>query len=138
MKANDRQVGGDHYKIPGAVEHWDIVAQHGLDYFQGQITKYVMRWREKNGVQDLEKALHFLQKYIEVAEREEVLKQAKLHTSPSRLADDGPNYPLEALAEAPSLEQIEAAALATRRGGATAPQQSGVACSPIGGGRAPR
>src|SRR5690606_7409665 len=35
-------------------------------YFEGQVTKYVSRWRKKNGVQDLEKALHFLQKYLEV------------------------------------------------------------------------
>lgn len=67
--ANKRQVGGEHYKAPGKVEHWDIVAQHDLDYFQGQITKYVMRWKKKNGVQDLKKAQHFLEKYIELAER---------------------------------------------------------------------
>ncbi len=66
MSANDRQVGGSHYKREGRVEHWDIVAQHDLDYFQGQITKYTMRWRNKGGIQDLEKALHTLEKYIEV------------------------------------------------------------------------
>jgi hypothetical protein len=67
MAANDRQVGGEHYKTTeGIVEHWDIVAQHSLDYFQGQITKYVMRWRKKGGLQDLQKARHFLDKYIEV------------------------------------------------------------------------
>ena len=65
MAANDRQVGGAHYR--GSVQHWDIVAQHDLDYFQGQITKYIMRWKKKNGVQDLEKALHFLEKYIEIS-----------------------------------------------------------------------
>lgn len=66
MAANSKQVGGAHYK-GSAIEHWDIVAQHNLDYFQGQITKYVMRWRKKNGIQDLEKAQHFLEKYIELA-----------------------------------------------------------------------
>jgi hypothetical protein len=67
MSANDRQVGGSHYKGDGErVEHWDIVAQWNLDYFQGQITKYVMRWRSKGGIQDLEKAQHFLEKYIEL------------------------------------------------------------------------
>jgi hypothetical protein len=67
--ANDRQVAGSHYKIDGKVEHWDIVAQHDLDYFQGQITKYVMRWKKKNGLQDLLKAQHFLEKYIELEQR---------------------------------------------------------------------
>ena len=65
MKANDKQVGGDHYKN-APVEHWDFVWMHKLDYFQGQIVKYVMRYRDKGGVQDLEKAQHFLEKYIEL------------------------------------------------------------------------
>lgn len=64
MSANDRQVGGSHYG-GGTQQHWDMVVQHDLDYFQGQITKYVMRWKAKNGLQDLEKAQHFLEKYIE-------------------------------------------------------------------------
>lgn len=64
-EANKRQVGGTHYKDM-AIEHWDVVALNNLDYFQGQVTKYVMRWRGKNGLQDLDKAAHFLQKYIEV------------------------------------------------------------------------
>jgi hypothetical protein len=65
VEANKRQVGGDHYKT-GGEEHWDRVARLGLDYFQGQITKYVERWKKKNGIEDLEKARHFLDKYIEL------------------------------------------------------------------------
>jgi hypothetical protein len=64
-EANNRQVDGTHYKQMG-IEHWDVVVLDNLDYFQGQITKYVMRWRGKNGITDLEKAKHFLDKYIEV------------------------------------------------------------------------
>jgi hypothetical protein len=64
MTANERQVGGTHYKT-GGEEHWDRVRRLGLDYFQAQITKYVERCWKKNGVQDLEKARHFLDKYIE-------------------------------------------------------------------------
>ena len=64
--ANKTQVGGTHYQAGDKPQHWDIVAMHDLDYFQGQITKYVMRWKKKNGIQDLEKAAHFLQKYIEL------------------------------------------------------------------------
>lgn len=69
MAANERQVGGSHYKT-GKLEHWDIVAQNELDYFQGQITKYVMRWKLKGGIQDLEKAQHFLEKYVELAKND--------------------------------------------------------------------
>ena len=64
--ANKSQVGGDHYRSP--IQHWDYVAANDLDYFQAQITKYVTRWKKKNGVQDLMKARHFLEKYIELAE----------------------------------------------------------------------
>lgn len=62
--ANDKQVDGDHYKSP--IQHWDYVVANDLDYFQGQITQYVGRWKKKNGIKDLEKAQHFLEKYIEI------------------------------------------------------------------------
>jgi hypothetical protein len=65
MTANDRQVGGKHYGN-AKYQHWDIVADHDLDYFQAQIIKYVMRWKKKNGRQDLLKAQHFLEKYLEL------------------------------------------------------------------------
>jgi len=76
MGANETQVGGDHYKKQ-KIQHWDFVAANDLDYFQGQITKYVSRWKDKNGLQDLYKAKHFLDKYIEVEEakmKEDVAK----------------------------------------------------------------
>lgn len=62
---NARQVGGVHYGLT-QFQHWDMVALFQLDYFQGQVTKYIMRWREKNGIEDLEKAQHYLEKYIEI------------------------------------------------------------------------
>lgn len=66
-KANDTQVGGLHYRSP--VQHWDFATTHfGPGYLRGQVTKYLCRWRKKNGVQDLEKAAHFLRKLIEVTE----------------------------------------------------------------------
>lgn len=74
--ANSRQVGGNHYKT-GGEEHWDRVHRLDLDYFQGQITKYVERWKKKNGVQDLKKAQHFLQKYIELHETKVSKKKAR-------------------------------------------------------------
>jgi hypothetical protein len=69
MSANDTQVGGEHYKQHGSTgeQHWDRVYRLGLDYYQGQITKYVERCWDKNGIQDLEKAQHFIAKYIELS-----------------------------------------------------------------------
>lgn len=66
MSANDTQVAGTHYRT--AIQHWDYVIANDMDYFQGQITKYVTRWKKKNGIQDLKKAQHFLAKYIEAVE----------------------------------------------------------------------
>lgn len=65
LSANNRQVGGLHYATK--LQHWDYVADRQLGYFEGQITKYVTRWRKKNGIQDLEKAQHFLAKLYELA-----------------------------------------------------------------------
>ncbi len=63
MSANDEQVGGTHYHTE--YQHWDFVLDTGMDYFAAQVTKYVTRWRRKNGEEDLKKALHFLDKLIE-------------------------------------------------------------------------
>src|SRR3954468_9618845 len=64
---DEKQVGGTHYKVSNtAVEHWNLVTAHNWDYFQAQIIKYVMRWKDKGGIEDLLKAQHFLNKYIEV------------------------------------------------------------------------
>ena len=61
----NNQVGGVHY-TKWKIEPWDYVIANDLDYFQGSIIKYITRWRDKGGVEDLKKAAHFLQKYIEV------------------------------------------------------------------------
>lgn len=76
MTANSRQVGGDHYGGK-AIQHWDYVAAQNLDYFQGCITKYVSRWRDKGGLEDLHKARHYLDKYIELEEAKSELEEAK-------------------------------------------------------------
>lgn len=69
MSANDKQVDGNHYKAK--VQHWDFVVSNNLPYLEGCITKYVTRHRKKNGLQDLYKAKHFLEKLIEVEEEAE-------------------------------------------------------------------
>lgn len=62
VEINAHQVGGRHYKT--AIQHWDFVLANGLGYMEGQITKYVARHAKKNGLEDLEKARHFLDKLI--------------------------------------------------------------------------
>jgi hypothetical protein len=67
LSANDIQINGDHYKkLP--IETWDYIAANNLDYFQGNVVKYITRWKDKDGIADLKKAQHYLQKYLEIAE----------------------------------------------------------------------
>ena len=66
MGANKKQVAGDHYKTEG-IQHWDMCYQLRVGYLEGACTKYLSRWRKKNGIQDLKKAEHFLEKLLEVA-----------------------------------------------------------------------
>jgi hypothetical protein len=66
MSANDRQVGGQHYK-KGGEQHWDrIYRLYGRGYFVGCATKYLERYQDKNGREDLEKAIHFIEKLLEL------------------------------------------------------------------------
>ena len=60
-----KQVGGSHY-TKCKIEPWDFTVANELDYFQGSIIKYVTRWRDKGGIEELKKAQHFLEKYIDV------------------------------------------------------------------------
>lgn len=62
--ANARQVGGDHYRKP--IQPWDFIALNGIGYLEGNVIKYVSRWKDKNGVEDLRKARHYLDKLIEL------------------------------------------------------------------------
>lgn len=68
---NDIQIGGDHYKQFKGMEPWDVITGWNLGYLDGTALKYIARWKHKNGIQDLEKAIHFLQKAIEVYKKEQ-------------------------------------------------------------------
>ena len=66
MPANDRQVGGSHYNKDGE-QHWDRMYRlYGRGYFVGCATKYIERYHLKNGKQDLDKAIHFIEKLREL------------------------------------------------------------------------
>lgn len=63
MTANKKQIGGKHYQ--SAYQHWDWVLDNDLSYLEGCATKYIVRWRDKGGVEDLKKAAHYIEKLIE-------------------------------------------------------------------------
>lgn len=66
--ANEVQHGGTHYKKYGDMQPWDVIVAWNLDYLAGTALKYIARWEDKGGIEDLRKAIHFLEKKIEVEE----------------------------------------------------------------------
>ena len=66
-----KQVGGDHYENM-AIEPWEIIEKNDLNYWEGNIIKYILRHRHKGGVEDLEKAKHYLDHLIEVEIRHNI------------------------------------------------------------------
>ena len=75
MKANDRQVGGNHYRTEGNVQHWDLVyLVFGGDYLLGNASKYMARLGKKGdlakSIEDLDKAIHYLAKKREILQAE--------------------------------------------------------------------
>lgn len=61
-----RQVGGDHYKR--AHQPWEIIEEWNLNYWAGNVLKYLLRYPYKNGVEDLKKAQHYLEYLIKKEE----------------------------------------------------------------------
>lgn len=66
--AMDRQVGGSHYQLP--IQPIEYILANGLGYCEANVVKYVSRWRNKGGVQDLKKAIHYLEMLIEQEEKD--------------------------------------------------------------------
>lgn len=87
MNSNTTQVGGNHYKGT-TYQHWDFVtlALAGR-YLEGNITKYIARWRKKNGLQDLQKARHYLTKLIEVYAHGDITPMDTSRMSPHHRAE---------------------------------------------------
>jgi hypothetical protein len=78
VRPNDKQIGGNHYRGKGGcpycgkeLQHWDIAWSFGFDFFQYIITKWVFRWKDKGGVEDLHKARHAIDKYISLVAEED-------------------------------------------------------------------
>jgi hypothetical protein len=63
-KALDTQVGGSHYQDM-AIQPIEFIQANRLFFCEGNVVKYVVRWRTKNGLEDLKKARHYLDLLIE-------------------------------------------------------------------------
>ena len=68
MTALSKQVAGNHYKdLP--IQPVEYIHANALGYFEGNVVKYISRWRKKNGIADLEKAKHYIELLIELETR---------------------------------------------------------------------
>lgn len=64
MSAKDIQVGGSHYKDM-KIQPVEYIVANDLGYCEGNVVKYVSRWKSKGGVDDLRKARHYIDLLIE-------------------------------------------------------------------------
>jgi len=65
--AMTKQVGGNHYSKL-AIQPVEYITQNKLGYLAGNVIKYVTRYKDKNGLQDLQKARHYVDMLIEIEE----------------------------------------------------------------------
>ncbi|MBP6986266.1 MAG: DUF3310 domain-containing protein [Alphaproteobacteria bacterium] len=63
-RALDSQEGGSHYQDL-VIQPLDFIEKNKIGFSEGNVIKYVVRWRKKNGLQDLMKAKHYLDYLIE-------------------------------------------------------------------------
>jgi len=61
---NTKQVGGTHYLLN--IEPWDYIITNKIGYLEGNVIKYVSRHKSKGGRADILKAIHYLEKILEV------------------------------------------------------------------------
>ena len=64
----NNQIGGDHYRRM-KIQPIEFIHANKLDFLEGCVIKRVCRWRNKNGIEDLHKAIHELQLLIELENR---------------------------------------------------------------------
>ena len=63
-----QQVGGNHYKDL-KIQPVEYIHANNIGYMEGNVIKYVSRWRNKNGIADLQKAKHYIELLIELETR---------------------------------------------------------------------
>jgi hypothetical protein len=69
--ASEKQIGGNHYK-QYAIQPIEFITKNNIPYIEGNVIKYLLRWRDKNGTEDLDKCIH----YIELLKEIESFKNA--------------------------------------------------------------
>ena len=64
MGSTSEQIGGTHYKNM-AIQPIEFIVANDIPYREANVIKYIVRWRSKNGLEDLQKARHYINMLIE-------------------------------------------------------------------------
>jgi|TARA_R110002020_G_scaffold46883_5_gene133532 hypothetical protein len=64
MKSLEEQVAGEHYKTQ-KIQPIEYILANKLPFIEGNIVKYISRWREKGGIEDLKKVKHYVEILME-------------------------------------------------------------------------
>ena len=65
QKASETQIGGSHYSDM-VIQPIEFIYKNGLSFIQGNVIKYVCRYKSKGGIEDLNKAKHYIDLLIEL------------------------------------------------------------------------
>ena len=71
--ASEKQEGGSNYKMK--IQPYKFIRENNLSFFQGNIIKYVVRYLNKNGIEDLKKIIHYCELEIDEMKRDEWRKE---------------------------------------------------------------
>lgn len=63
--ALDTQIAGNHY-TEMAIQPIQFIYANRIGYIEGNVIKYICRYKSKNGIEDLKKARHYLDLLIEM------------------------------------------------------------------------
>ena len=58
VKVQNIQIGGSHY-MHFDIQPYEFISKNNLSFFQGCVVKYVCRYMHKNGMEDLDKIIHY-------------------------------------------------------------------------------
>ena len=70
----DKQIGGKHYKS-FHIQPYEFISKNNLSFFQGNVVKYVCRYLTKNGIEDLEKIIHYCE--LEIKKLKDMKRKKK-------------------------------------------------------------
>ena len=75
-------ISNQHYKEL-AIQPTEYIVKNNIPFCEGNVIKYVSRWRDKGGVEDLKKAISYLEYLIEEDERNRPSHYATISYGPT-------------------------------------------------------